>query len=371
MDYWRKADSAKLNKKDETIVVFCRCFNMAILRLLHTLLIRGAAALGLFAFSTSLSAADWLPDSLGRGFEKSYVAQPDDYAGSVRCTVVRYDARGAAAKSRKGILYIHGFNDYFFQKEMAQQFVSHGYRFYAVDLRRYGRSLMPGQKPFLVRKISEYFADIDSALRIMTDAGIDSIAIMGHSTEGLVASCYMEHNPPTAVRALILNSPFLEWNLVLPARILVPAIAGLGRIFPSLTIPQSGSVYGESLDARWHGEWSYNRAWKLHDSSDVDAGWIRAIERAQFSLKRHPYAIKVPILLMYSARSYKGDKWTPEAQRADAVLDVADIRRVGMRLGHKVTPLEVEGGMHDLILSSPDVRYPLYDRIFAWLSENL
>ncbi|WP_290380923.1 hypothetical protein, partial [Paramuribaculum intestinale] len=80
MDYWRKADSAKLNKKDETIVVFCRCFNMAILRLLHTLLIRGAIALGLFAVSTSLSAADWLPDSLGRGFEKSYVAQPDDYA---------------------------------------------------------------------------------------------------------------------------------------------------------------------------------------------------------------------------------------------------------------------------------------------------
>lgn len=183
---------------------------MAILRLLHTLLIRGAIALGLFAVSTSLSAADWLPDSLGRGFEKSYVAQPDDYAGSVRCTVVRYDARGAAEKSRKGVLYIHGFNDYFFQKEMAQQFDSHGYRFYAVDLRRYGRSLMPGQKPFLVRKISEYFADIDSAISIMTDAGIDSIVIMGHSTGGLVASCYMEHNPPTAVHALILNSPFLE-----------------------------------------------------------------------------------------------------------------------------------------------------------------
>ncbi len=44
---------------------------MAILRLLHTLLIRGAIALGLFAVSTSLSAADWLPDSLGRGFEKA------------------------------------------------------------------------------------------------------------------------------------------------------------------------------------------------------------------------------------------------------------------------------------------------------------
>lgn len=344
---------------------------MAILRLLHTVLVRLAVALCIFAVSSPLSASDWLPDSIGRGFEKNYVVQPDDYAGSVRCTVVRYNAAGDSGRSRKGVLYIHGFNDYFFQKEMAQKFASRGYRFYAVDLRRYGRSLMPGQKPFLVRKISEYFADIDSAISIMTDAGVDSIAIIGHSTGGLVASCYMEHKPSAAVRALILNSPFLEWNLPLPLRMMVPAIAGLGRFFPQLVIPQSGSVYGESLDAGWHGEWSFNRAWKLHDSSDVDAGWIRAIERAQLSLKRHPYAIKVPILLMYSARSYKGDKWTPDAQRADAVLDVADIRRIGMRLGHDVTPLEIEGGLHDLILSSPDVRYPLYDKIFSWLSANL
>lgn len=340
-------------------------------RLLHIVHARIAVVLGLcVALCQPAAAAVWIPDSLGAGFEKHYVVQPDDYAGPVRSTVVRYEAQSSEG-SRKGVLYIHGFNDYFFQKEMAREFGEHGYRFYAVDLRRYGRSLMPGQRPFMVRSIREYYADVDSALSLMAAAGIDSIALMGHSTGGLIASCYMEADPPESVRALILNSPFLDWNLNLPERLLIPAVAGLGWFMPDLKIPQGGTVYSESLDAEWHGEWTFNRAWKLHDSSDVDAGWIRVIERAQLSLKRHPYAIRVPILLMYSGRSYKGGKWTPEAQRADAVLDVAGIRRIGMRLGRRLTPLEVEGGLHDLILSAPDVRYPLYLKIFAWLSDNL
>ena len=343
---------------------------MMIIRTLHSFLFRLIAAAGLLLTSCLTAYADfWEPDSLGEGFERHYAVGPDDYAGKVRCAVVRYN--GGDKKSRRGVLYIHGFNDYFFQKEMAERFSEHGYRFYAVDLRRYGRSLIPGQKPFFVRKISEYYADVDSALNLMAADGIDSIALMGHSTGGLVASCYMEHDPRRSIRALILNSPFLQWNLPLPLKMLIPAVAGLGWFFPDLTIPQGGTVYSESLDAACHGEWYFNRAWKLHESSDVDAGWIRAIERAQLSLRRHPYAINVPVLLMFSAKSYKGDKWSPEAQRADAVLDVSDIKRIGMRLGCHVTPLEVEGGMHDLVLSAPDVRYPLYTKIFEWLDVNM
>ncbi len=64
----------------------------------------------------------WQPDMLGHGLEMRYVDQGRDYAGSVRCTIVRLlsDCDGG---SKRGVLYIHGFNDYFFQWQMAERFV--------------------------------------------------------------------------------------------------------------------------------------------------------------------------------------------------------------------------------------------------------
>ena len=42
------------------------------------------------------------------------------------------------------MLYLHGWNDYFFQTHLADAFAALGFDFYALDLRRYGRSLRNG-----------------------------------------------------------------------------------------------------------------------------------------------------------------------------------------------------------------------------------
>ena len=76
----------------------------------------------------------------------------------------------------------------------------------------------------------------------------------------------------------------------------------------------------------------------------------------------------IPILLMYSAESVSGHDWTTAHNRADAVLDVNDIRRYGLMLGPDVTCIRVVGGLHDLYLSSPRLRTLLYARTFAWLA---
>ncbi len=46
-------------------------------------------------------------------------------------------AQKSPQNTQKAVLYIHGFIDYFFQTEMAEQFNQHGYDFYALDLRKY------------------------------------------------------------------------------------------------------------------------------------------------------------------------------------------------------------------------------------------
>ncbi|MDE5838847.1 MAG: alpha/beta hydrolase, partial [Paramuribaculum sp.] len=307
----------------------------------------------------------WQSDTLGDKYEMRYIAHSKDYSGEVRCTIVRRLAEcNSEAKITKGVLYIHGFNDYFFQKQLGEEFNMHCYDFYALDLRKYGRSILPGQHKFEVRNLKEYFADIDSALVEMRKAGISDIILMGHSTGGLIAAYYMQLNTQAPVKALILNSPFLDWNLGKMEKF-VPLVSALGAIFPNFKIKQGdSSVYGESLDGESHGEWNFNHDWKISPSPDVTAGWVRAITKAQNELKKHPYGIHIPILLMYSSSSYHGDKWSEEAQRSDAVLDVTDIKHYGCRLGIDVTPVKVNGGLHDLILSSEPVRDAVYNYIF-------
>lgn len=314
-----------------------------------------------------VSAQSWVTDSLGDGFELTYFDQGRDYSGLVRSSLVRYVR---PQHSDSAVLYVHGFNDYFFQKELAEQFADHRYGFFAVDLRKYGRSLMPGQKRCQFRDVKEYYPDIDSALAVIMAEGFSHIVLMGHSTGGLIVSCYMVAHPEAPVDELVLNSPFLDWNLG-KMECMVGAVRMLGAIFPSIPFSTgSSTAYGESLHADHHGRWRFNTDWKSLGGTKVDAGWVRGISRAQRYLRSHRDAIRIPILLMYSASSVNVPVWSPEVNRADAVLDVEDIRSYGLELGPDVTAIKVEGGMHDLILSDDDVRYPLYAFIFRWLATH-
>ena len=312
----------------------------------------------------------WVPDTLCVGYEMKHVGQPADYSGPVISTIIRKMVPVTVA-SRRGVLYVHGFNDYFFQSEMGDEFVAHGYDFYAVDLRKYGRSILPGQKMFQVRNISEYFPDIDSALVDMGRNGINEIVLMGHSTGGLITSCFMNQNSRPQIKALILNSPFLDWNLGKMEK-LVGLVSWWGRLFPSTRIKQGASTaYAESVLRQYHGEWNFDTRLKLVQSPDVDAAWVRAINEAQKSLRDGRSHIEVPILLMYSSNSVGGDSWTEAFNHGDAVLDVKDIKKYGLELGPHVTCVKVEDGLHDLVLSAPGVRYHLYRYIFKWLSPRM
>ena len=113
------------------------------------------SALLLSAAAFSASAREWTTDILGAPFEQTTIRLDSDYAGDPVCTVIR---AVPAHDTRRALLYIHGYNDYFFQEQMAHQFLCHGYSFFAVDLRRYGRSMRPGDTPYYIRDINAYSA---------------------------------------------------------------------------------------------------------------------------------------------------------------------------------------------------------------------
>lgn len=309
----------------------------------------------------------WHQDILGAGFEARQINLGKSFDGPVRCTVVR---KRAPEHTGKAVLYVHGFNDYFFQKEMAEKFAANGYDFYAVDLRRYGRSLQPWQYPFDVRNVNEYFTDIDSALRVVRRDGHSDITLSGHSTGGLTVLAFAaDRGARAGVNRVVTDSPFLEWNFSgLYRNLLIPAVNLWGAISPSTKIDQGDcNAYAESLLKQFHGEWEYNTDWKMVYSPPVKAGWIRAISRAQSNLMKKGRNITVPVLVMHSSRGAHACSWDSACMNSDIVLNPKDIQKRGAKMGTRPVVATIDSGIHDLILSAPTVRAAAYDTIFNFI----
>ena len=204
------------------------------------------------------SHAQWKSDELGDDYEQMQLQFPDDYEGKVIATLVH--KKSELPDSAQAILYVHGFSDYFFQTHMADYFTEQGYHFYAVDLRKYGRSHLEGPKWFNVRDLHEYFPEIDSSLAIIQAQVSGNICLMGHSTGGLITALYAaEHQDSKTFSSLILNSPFFDMNLsTFTENVLVPIGEFNGSFLPDMVLegelavyynhsetPGKGSIYAE------------------------------------------------------------------------------------------------------------------------------
>lgn len=144
-------------------------------------------------------------------FREQTLEMEDDYEGRVIATLIHSPENEGG---RSAVLYLHGFNDYFFQAHVAEKFNENGYDFYALDLRKYGRSLLPHQHPNYCRDIKEYYEEIDRSLEIIQEETDKEIILLGHSTGGLIAASYLNDGTyRNQIDKLILNSPFLDFNV--------------------------------------------------------------------------------------------------------------------------------------------------------------
>jgi alpha-beta hydrolase superfamily lysophospholipase len=309
-------------------------------------------------------------DVLGEPYGQRRITLPADDEGDVIATLV---TRKAAAPTRRAVLYVHGFVDYFFQTHLAEFFTERGYDFYALDLRRYGRSLLPHQTANFTTDVREYFAEIDEAVRIIREEdGHDTVLVNGHSTGGLIAALWAHQvRGRGVVQGLFLNSPFFEFNEPwLTRKVLTPAISFAGARNPRRRLPQElTTTYGISLHRSEQGEWDYNLDWKPVRGFGIYAGWVRAISQAHRRIQAG-LQIDVPVLVACSARSYRG-KFAPAAHDADSVLNVDHIVRYAAGLGRDVTVVRIEGGKHDLALSPAPARERMFAALDGWLSKTL
>ena len=241
-----------------------------------------------------------------------------------------------------------------------------------MDLRKYGRSMLPNQTPFFCKSLKEYFADLDTALAIVRADGNDKVLLMAHSTGGLITPYYLNSKKGTTpVDGLILNSPFLDWNFGWwMEKVVIPVVSFVGKFFPNLQVQGYGDAsYAHSLLKEFKGEWDYNTDWKMINGYPKKAGWIRAIQEAQQTVRKG-IKLDCPVLVMSSNKSFPETKeWNNEYKTSDIVLNVHDIQTYGKKMGNYVTRDTIQNGIHDLILSESPYRDHTYRTVFDWLGK--
>lgn len=313
----------------------------------------------------------WVPDVLGADYEARTLILEDDDEGEVVATLVRHrPATAEPVRPARAVLYVHGWNDYFFQTGVAEFWHRTGAAFYAVDLRKYGRSLLPHQTPNYVDDLAVYDEDLDAAAaRIRADLGPRvRIMLMGHSTGGLVAALWTRRRPG-AVSGLVLNSPWLELTGSSFMRTLsMPVVQQMARLQPRTPLMNIDTgFYARTILAEHGGEWTYNQAWRPTPYFPIRPGWLQAVLNGHAQVARGLH-LPIPVLVALSARSVILPRWREEMRTADTVLDVDLLARRAVMLGPVVTVVRIDGGLHDLSLSPGPVRTRFYGEISRWSS---
>ncbi|GAB3282294.1 alpha/beta hydrolase [Microbacterium lacusdiani] len=317
----------------------------------------------------------WVADVLGEGFEQRTLPLGADEEGEVVATLVRHLPARRRLWSRPrlledvDVLYVHGWSDYFFQRRLARFWTDRGARFFALDLRKYGRSLREWQTPGYVTDLATYDEDIRAALDARGDSVGRRLILLGHSTGGLVLSLWAGRHPDAAA-ALILNSPWLEFQLSAVARTaLSPVVELRARLRPldRIRITDHGFYSRAQEEAADPDDpVTFDPDWRPAGGFPVYAGWMDAILGGHNAVARG-LGVRAPVCVLLSARSTLPVRWSDDLTRSDTVLYVEDVARAALRVGSSVTVERLDGALHDVFLSRPEVRRDAYARLDCWV----
>lgn len=335
----------------------------------------------------SAHATQWEPDILGSDFEQLTLPLGEDDEGAVVATLVRYlpaprvprrgprwrwpwgrepVAEAPPAASGADVLYVHGWSDYFFNSDIARFWADAGARFFALDLRKYGRSLREGQTPAYVTDLAAYDDDLEAALAAM-DSGGRPLILVGHSTGGLILSLWSARNHGR-VAALVLNSPWLEFQLRgIGRQAISPVIEFGARVNPMRPLPNiDRGFYARSIAREFDGEWEYDHRLRPDRGFPIHPAWLTAILAGHAAIDAG-IDVGAPVLTLLSARSTFQPRWDDAMLATDTVLVVDDIARHAIDLASEVTVVRIDGALHDVFLSREQARAAAYAAITRWL----
>lgn len=317
---------------------------------------------------------DWVDDVVP-GFQQTTLAMgtDPDGEGELFATLVR--AAGTESTDR-AVLAVHGFTDYFFNADLAHHFGNCGFRFYALDLDKCGRSWRAGQTPHFTTDLARYDHEFERSLTIIASENPHArVLVYGHSAGGLIVSLWLDRvrrrgaTATLGISGLVLNSPWLDLHgpPILRTWLTATAIRAMSRARKTTLVRGTGKgSYGLTLHRDYHGEFDYNLLWKPLGGFPVTFGWIHAVRTGQMRLHRG-LDVGVPNLILRSDHSVPETAAPETMQRGDAVLDVTQIARWSGCIGNRTSVVPIADAKHDVFLSLPEPRAAAYRELTDWL----
>ncbi|MCG2798191.1 MAG: alpha/beta hydrolase [Cellulomonas sp.] len=307
--------------------------------------------------------AGWAPDRLLPGFEARQLpawVPPEASLASRLAAAGRDDPVLTLVRPVDGpdaprgvVVHLHGYNDYFFQTHLVTALADEGWAFLAVDARRCGRSWRPDEVPHYQADLREQADDLGQAVRAARalHPGVP-VVVHGHSTGGLVAALWSHaHREHGGADALVLDSPFFSVTNSWIQPLADTALPTIARRTPLRAMSTAPSRYAARLLDRW----DFDTTLKTPAGVPARAAWLAAVRSGQLRVGRG-LAVPVPVLLAHSARSGLDALDNPDLDSQDTVLDVVPMVRIGLGVGPAVTEVSIEGGVHDLALSTDGPR---------------
>lgn len=338
---------------------------------------------------------EWSPDVLGEPFQARTLPLEGDEEGRAVATLVRLKRdrkyRPWETRPKFAMLYVHGRNDYFFQTEAAQRFSELGAAFYALDLRKYGRSLRPWQTIGFADDLGVYGEELDMAADLIGEEhpGLP-LVIFAHSTGGLIVSLWA-WKTNKKIAGIIFNSAWLELHSMTAMRpALERVVRGLAGLNPRATVLAESKVntYSRSIAGGWGDSgfevpedvaaapndpamvgWNIFFEWKQPYSYPAPAAWMGAVLEGHRLIQTKVF-LDFPVLSLASTRAGSEDEWTADVFSSDIVLDPHLVSARAATLSNNVTITRLPG-KHDLLLSDPTVREDLYRTVGDWVTYAL
>jgi alpha-beta hydrolase superfamily lysophospholipase len=323
-----------------------------------------------------MTATGWVPDVLPGYWQHTLpLGRDPDGEGDIVATLIR---RGDTATADHAVLAVHGYTDYFFNTALADHFADRGFLFYALDLRKCGRSQRAAQTPHFTSSLAHYDAELNQALTLIREKTRDiKILVYGHSAGGLIVSLWLDRlrreSALAGVAGLVLNSPFLDLQgrAILRLGVTSAAIGAISRLrSKGIARGTSAGGYGSSLHRDYHGEFDYNLQWKPLGGFPITFGWLHAVRRGQAKLHRG-LDVGVPNLILRSDHTVAESAGPAALQCGDAVLDVSQIARWAGCIGNRSTIIPVVDAKHDVFLSLAQPRQIAYRHLDRWLEDHL
>ena len=325
------------------------------------------------------------PDVLGAGFEQLELPLGADDEGDVVATLVRHGPRaardsrgrgsaGAARHPEPTCSTCTGGATTSSTPSSPRFWTGAGARFFALDLRKYGRSLRAGQTPGYVTDLAAYDADIEAALTAMGQGRADAAgpararsSCVGHSTGGLTLSLWAARNPGRAA-ALVLNSPWLEFQLSgIGREAIAPVIGFRARVDPMGPLPNVDlGFYTRSIAKELDGEWEYDHEWRPDRGFPVAPGVAHRDPRGHATIAKG-IDVGAPVLTLLSARSTLLPRWDAAMLTSRHRARRRRHRATSLDLAPEVTVARIDGALHDVFLSREPARAAAYAAITHWL----